>query len=273
MTVFAVNDDLKSLMKEHDIDEVVLADPALSPEQTLTMMLDCEKEMVGCRTVPSLFQMRLAEMEADPIEGVPLYGLKETPLHGLNAVIKRTFDAVVAFVGLLIVLPFLPIIALAIKLDSKGPVLYKQKRVGLDGHRYSLYKFRSMRKEAEDNSGPVWAKENDPRRTRIGAFLRSWNLDELPQLYNVLRGDMSLVGPRPERPFFVKQFKEREPRYMARHKVKSGLTGWAQVHGLRGDSSIAERLKYDLYYIENWSFWLDLKTLFMTVRAWRRGAY
>lgn len=265
--------ELPELLARLKIDDMILADPTLTPEEALGLMLDCEKEIVVCRTVPNLFQMRLAEVPTQPIDGVPLYGLKETPLHGFNAVVKRAFDFVVALVGLIVTLPGLLLIAAAIRRDSPGSILFKQKRVGLDGRRYNLYKFRSMVEDAEGETGPVWATENDPRRTRVGRFLRRWNLDELPQLINVLRGDMSLVGPRPERPFFVKQFKEQLPRYMARHKVKSGLTGWAQVHGLRGDSSIRERLAYDLYYIENWSFWLDVKILIMTIRAWRRGAH
>jgi len=264
---------LLDLLGPLKIDDVILAEPDLSSEEVLDLMLACEREIVSCRTVPNLYQMRLAEVEPEPIEGVPLYGLRETPLQGLNAVLKRLFDIFVASFGLLVTLPFYPLIAAAIKLDSPGPVFYKQRRVGLDGRRFNLYKFRSMVADAEENTGPVWATSDDPRRTRVGRFLREWNLDELPQLFNVLRGDMSLVGPRPERPFFVEQFKDKLPRYMARHKVKSGLTGWAQVHGLRGQSSISERLEYDLYYIENWSFWLDLKILAMTFRAWRHGAH
>jgi exopolysaccharide biosynthesis polyprenyl glycosylphosphotransferase len=264
---------LFDLLQPHKIDDVIVAEPSLTAEALLGLMLDCEKQMVVCLTVPTFFQMRLSMAQSDPIDGVPLYGLKETPLHGLNAVIKRAFDFSMAALGLLVTLPFYPLIVLAIRFDSPGPIFYKQKRTGIDGTRFNLYKFRSMTADAENETGPVWATADDPRRTRVGRFLRRWNFDELPQLINVLRGDMSLVGPRPERPFFVKQFKEELPRYMARHKVKTGLTGWAQVHGLRGDSSIGDRLDYDLYYIENWSFWLDLKILAMTVRAWRRGAH
>lgn len=271
--VLGETDQLLDLLAPHKVDDVILAEPSLSPEDILGLMLDCEKQMVGCRTVPNLFQTRLTEVQSDPIEGVPLYGLKETTLHGLNAVLKRLFDVVVSLLGMAVTLPFYPIIALAIRLDSAGPIFYKQKRTGLDGTRFSFYKFRSMVADAEGETGPVWATVNDPRCTRVGRFLRQWNLDELPQLFNVLRGNMSLVGPRPERPFFVEQLKEQLPRYMARHKVKSGVTGWAQVHGLRGQSSITDRLAYDLYYIENWSFWLDLKVLAMTFRAWRRGAH
>jgi len=270
--VLGENAQLLELLMPHKIDDVILAEPTLLPEDLLGLMLDCEKQMVGCRTVPNLIQTSLTEVQSELFEGVPLYGLKETPLQGVNAVLKRVFDFVVALAGLIVTMIFYPVIALAIKIDSRGPVLYKQKRTGLDGTRFNLYKFRSMIPGAEDQTGPVWATADDPRRTRVGRFLRRWNLDELPQLINVLRGDMSLVGPRPERPFFVKQFKEQLPRYMARHKVRSGLTGWAQVHGFRGQSSVEDRLSYDLYYIENWSFWLDLKILAMTLRAWRKGA-
>ncbi len=263
---------LLDLLAPLGVDDVILADPQLAPDRILELMLDCEKRMVNCRTVPNLFQTSLAEVQSELFEGVPLYGLKETPLQGLNAAMKRTFDIVVSAASLILTAPLYPFIALAIKLDSPGPVLYKQRRTSLDGTTFNLYKFRSMIANAEEETGPVWATEDDPRKTRVGRWLRRWNLDELPQLINVLRGDMSLVGPRPERPFFVKQFREQLPRYMARHKVRTGLTGWAQVHGLRGRSSIEDRLAYDLYYIENWSFWLDLKILAMTLRAWRRGA-
>jgi len=157
------------------------------------------------------------------------------------------------------------VLAIAVKCDSKGPVFYRQQRIGEDGKRFRLVKFRTMQTGAETATGPVWAKENDERRTKLGIILRRNNLDELPQFWNVFVGDMSLVGPRPERPFFVSQFKEDVPRYMARHAIRSGITGWAQVNGLRGNTSIEERTKYDLYYIENWSLWLDFKILCRTV--------
>jgi lipopolysaccharide/colanic/teichoic acid biosynthesis glycosyltransferase len=155
-----------------------------------------------------------------------------------------------------------------IKLDSEGPVFFKQERLGRDGRRFFQYKFRSMIQDAERQTGPVFAKEEDPRRTKVGAFLRKSNLDELPQLLNVLKGEMSLVGPRPEREFFVDKFKEGIPRYFLRHKVKSGITGWAQVNGLRGNTSIEERTKYDLFYVENWSLAFDIKILFLTLKDW-----
>ncbi|HNW39899.1 MAG TPA: exopolysaccharide biosynthesis polyprenyl glycosylphosphotransferase, partial [Candidatus Omnitrophota bacterium] len=173
--------------------------------------------------------------------------------------------------GLIILSPFLGLIALGIKLTSKGPVFYSQERVGMDGKKFTLYKFRSMVDGAELNSGAVFAKRDDPRITVLGKLLRRISLDELPQLFNVLRGDLSLVGPRPERPEFVVEFYKSIPRYMLRHKIRMGMTGWAQVNGLRGDSCIQTRVKYDLYYIEHWSFWFDLKILFLTFFSLFRG--
>ena len=179
---------------------------------------------------------------------------------------KRLFDLLFAGLGLLALAPSLALIALAIKLDSPGPVFLIQERMGLDGKRFNVIKFRSMRQDAESN-GPGWSVKGDTRVTRVGRFIRRTNIDELPQLINVLFGEMSLVGPRPERPVYVEEFRQRIPRYMERHREKAGLTGWAQINGLRGDSSIEDRTKYDLWYIENWSAWLDIKIIFMTL--WR----
>ncbi len=167
------------------------------------------------------------------------------------------------------------IIAILVKLSSRGRVFYKQERMGMDGRRFRIYKFRSMVADAEKDTGPIWTAPNDPRRTRIGSFLRKHSLDELPQFFNVLRGDMSLVGPRPERPVFVEEFKQRIPQYMLRHKVRSGITGWAQVHGWRGNTSVEKRIEYDLYYIENWSLVLDIRILYLTIRRGlrHRNAY
>ncbi len=168
-------------------------------------------------------------------------------------------------IAIIILSPLFLVISVLVKMNSTGPVLYMQKRIGEDGRQFAILKFRTMKDKAEKGMGAVWAKKDDPRRTKIGIFLRKHNLDELPQLVNVLKGEMSLVGPRPERPHFVGKFKEHVPRYMARHKTKSGMTGWAQVSGLRGDTSIEERTKYDIYYIENWSLLLDIKILFISV--------
>lgn len=249
------------------VGEVIVAQPDLPPHEILEFMLECEKEFVTARIVPNLLEASLMEMSVEQIDGIPLFGLKESPLQGWNIVVKRTLDVLVSAGVFVIFLPLFFLIALAIKLTSPGPVLYRQTRIGLDGHQFSMLKFRSMRADAEQQTGPVWTVPEDCRVTPVGRFLRRTNLDELPQFWNVLVGDMSLVGPRPERPHFVDQFQEKVPRYMGRHRVKSGMTGWAQVNGLRGNTSIDERIKYDLYYVENWSIWLDLKILFMTFGA------
>ncbi len=264
--------NVRELVRQHGIEEIIAAQPNLPPEDLLDFILECEKELVRIRVVPGLLEAMLVEMSVEQIDGIPLFGLKESPLHGWNVVLKRAFDIVVSATALVLLSPLMVFIALAVKLSSPGPIFYRQTRVGLDGHRFRIIKFRSMVENAEAQTGPVWASPHDPRVTHVGRFLRRWNLDELPQLWNVLRGDMSLVGPRPERPHFVKLFRESIPRYMARHRVKCGLTGWAQVNGLRGQTPIEERIAYDLYYVENWSFWFDLKILAMTLFA-RKNAY
>ena len=197
-------------------------------------------------------------------------------LHHLGEVAaKRVMDVALSSFGLLILSPLLGLVALLVKLSDGGPVFYVQERMGFNGRRFRMYKFRSMRIDAESATGPVWAKPGDDRRTRLGSFLRASSIDELPQLYNVLRGDMSLVGPRPERPFFINNFRKSVPRYMLRHAAKAGITGWAQVNGWRGDTSLRKRVQYDLYYISNWSLWLDLRILTMTLlkAMWDKNAY
>ena len=200
----------------------------------------------------------------DEFAGLPLINLQATPLVGWNLVIKRLFDMSMAILGLLVGAPLLAIIALVVRFSGRGPVFYAQERVGMDGRTFTMYKFRTMRADAEVDGARMTAP-GDPRRTAIGAFLRTLSLDELPQLWNVLRGDMSLVGPRPERPCFIEDFKREIPRYALRHKIKAGMTGWAQVNGMRGNTSIEKRIELDLYYIENWSILLDLKILLRTV--------
>lgn len=260
-------DQIREVIREHGIDEIIIAQPDLTPREVLNFMLECEKEIVTVRLVPNLLEAMLVEMSVEQIDGIPLFALKESPLQGWNIVMKRIFDVVFSLLLLIALSPVIAAVALLVKLTSPGPVLYKQKRVGLDGRRFTIRKFRSMYIDAEERTGPVWASRHDPRVTPVGRWLRRLNLDELPQLWNVLRGNMSLVGPRPERPHFVKKFREAIPRYMVRHRVKAGITGWAQVNGLRGNTSIDERIKYDIYYIDNWSIWLDLKILLLTVTA------
>ena len=209
------------------------------------------------------------------LAGLPMLQLREDPLEGWNGLAKGAFDIVVSALSMVVLSPLFLLLAFGVLLSGKGPVIYRQVRVSLDGQSFTIYKFRTMKLGAETSSGPVWAKPGDPRTTAFGKFLRRWSLDELPQLWNVLRRDMSLVGPRPERPEFVEQFREQVPRYSERHRVRCGLTGWAQVNGLRGQAPIEERTRYDLMYIENWSLGLDLWILARTVLAvvFGRDAY
>lgn len=268
-----VSDLPELLKKEHQVHEVVLSDPGIQGDAVLKILYECEKEMVAFRWIADIFGLITSKMSISYLGGVSILSFMDSPLSDWeNRILKRSTDILLSFLGLFFLSPALLLIAYLIRRDSPGPVFFKQERVGQDGRNFMLYKFRTMRVDAEAKTGPVWARENDDRRTRLGGSLRSRNLDELPQLWNVLKGEMSLVGPRPERPFFASQFKEDIPRYMARHSIRSGLSGWAQVNGLRGNTSIEERTKYDLYYIENWSLLLDLKILFMTFLA-RRNAY
>jgi len=215
--------------------------------------------------VPDLLQVIALRARLEDLDGVPVININEPSLQGVNALIKRAIDIVLSSIALVVFAAPIALIAALVRLTSKGPAFFRQERMGLDGKPFSIVKFRSMHDEAERETGPVWTQRDDPRVTALGRFLRRSNLDELPQLWNVFRGDMSIVGPRPERPHFVEQFKHRIPQYMLRHKVKSGLTGWAQVNGWRGNTALDKRIEYDLYYIENWSVRLDLKIMWLTV--------
>lgn len=253
-------------------DEVIIADASLPKEKIANMLLCCEDGLVSFKVAADLYGLVTSNLDMEYVASVPLLGMRSLPLDDpWNRMTKRVFDLAVSSVLLVLASPLLALSALAIKLADRGPILYVQERVGQDGRNFRLYKFRTMRPDAETKTGPVWAKKADERRTTIGGVLRCFNIDELPQLWNVLKGDMSLVGPRPERPYFVDRFRDQIPRYMARHKIKSGITGWAQVNGLRGNTSIQERIKYDLYYAENWSFLFDLEILFMTLFAFKNA--
>jgi exopolysaccharide biosynthesis polyprenyl glycosylphosphotransferase len=215
--------------------------------------------------VPDLLQFIALRARLEDLDGLPIINVNDVPLQGLNAWIKRSLDIVLSASAVVVLAIPAVIIAFLVRRTSPGPIFYKQERMGLDGQAFTVYKFRSMYPGAEDATGPVWAREDDPRTTPIGRWLRKLDLDEVPQFWNVLKGDMSIVGPRPERPFFVEQFKHRIPQYMLRHKVKAGITGWAQVNGWRGNTSLEKRIEYDLYYIENWSVTLDLKIMWLTL--------
>ncbi len=217
------------------------------------------------RIVPDLGSFRTLHTDIESFAGMPLVTLVQSPMTGWNQVLKRVLDLAGAILALILFSPLMLLIAFLVKITSPGPILYRQQRMGLDGKTFFTLKFRSMRQDAEKQTGAVWATENDTRRTTLGVYLRRFNLDELPQLFNVLNGDMSLVGPRPERPVLIEEFKSKIPNYMLRHKVKAGITGWAQINGWRGNTSLEKRIEHDLYYIERWSVWLDLKILLLTV--------
>ena len=257
---------LPQVVQEYRIDEVVFAAPNLSHKEVLHLIDNCGKQKINVKVFPDVFQIMSSEVDVTELGGLPLVRVRDISLRGWNLTIKRALDLVISGAALVVISPILMLAALVIKLTSPdGPVLFTQTRVGLDGKPFDLIKFRSMRPDAETKTGPVWAKPDDQRTTTLGRFMRRYSFDELPQLINVLQGEMSLVGPRPERPYFVEQFSQVIPRYAERHKEKAGMTGWAQVNGLRGNTSIEERTKYDIYYVENWSPLFDIKILLRTV--------
>ena len=244
--------------------ELILADPTLNDHELLEIVNRCEGQPVTVRVYPDLFQMLVTEASLDNVRGLQLLGLRTAELEAWQRTVKRVFDVLFSSAVLVVAAPLMLLIALLVKMDSPGPVFYAQERVGQDGKRFHAVKFRSMVHEAEERTGRYWTVPGDTRRTRLGSWLRRLSLDELPQFVNVLVGDMSVVGPRPERPMFVAQFSETVPDYLRRLRVKAGITGWAQVNGLRGDVSIDERTKFDLHYVDNWSLWLDLKIILRT---------
>ncbi len=255
-----------------DIVQVIVVNPAAEAGLLYGMASECERRLLRFNVVPDLFRMLTSSVEVETIDDIPLLGLRRSPLDHLgNRLAKRTEDVLGALVGLLLFAPVVAVLALLVKRESPGPAFYGQTRCGYGGRPFTIWKLRSMRADAEAGTGAVFAAEDDPRRTRIGAYMRSHNLDELPQFWNVLKGEMSLVGPRPERPEFVEQFAGEFEHYMRRHVCRPGITGWAQVHGLRGNTSIAERLHADLWYLENWSLALDLKILLRTIFAVRNA--
>ncbi|MHB8419002.1 MAG: undecaprenyl-phosphate glucose phosphotransferase [Myxococcales bacterium] len=256
--------DLEEVMGERHIDQVVIALPLEEQGALRGLMAVLSESTADVKIVPDLVQYVTLSGGVEEFGGLPLLSLQHGPLGGWNGVMKRLFDVVFSALALLVAAPAMLFCAVGVELSSAGPILYGQERVGLDGRRFRALKFRTMQVDAE-TEGARMAVPGDPRTTRFGAWLRRTSLDELPQLWNILRGEMSLVGPRPERPVFIEEFKKQIPRYQLRHKVKAGLTGWAQVNGLRGQSSIEKRIEYDLYYIENWSLWLDVKILARTV--------
>ncbi len=258
-------DRVKEIIAKLNIDQIFIALPRHMDkrlEKTLEALGD---EMVDIKLAPDILNLIQISGGVEDFDGIPIISLSESPMYGWNRVLKRLFDIVFSLVFIVIASPVMLAISIAIKLESKGPVIFRQERMSLGGVPFNIFKFRSMTVDAESETGAVWAKKHDNRRTKVGEFIRKTSLDEFPQLFNVLKGDMSLVGPRPERPVFVKDFKKSISMYMLRHKMKAGITGWAQVNGWRGNTSIDKRIEFDLYYIENWSLLLDIKILWLTI--------
>lgn len=269
-------EQVSTVMDTMTVDQVIIALPDSKRTELVELINQCQRGNVGVKVYPDILAYMSGDMNMDDLGGMPLITVRDVALRGWKLSLKRAMDIIGAGVGLTLLSPFMLITALWIRAESSGPTFYMQERMGLDGKRFQMIKFRSMRLDAESH-GPGWTVQDDPRVTRIGRFIRRSNWDEIPQLINVLLGEMSLVGPRPERPVYVEKFAENFPRYMERHREKGGMTGWAQVNGLRGDTSIAERTALDLWYVENWSIWLDIKiltrTIWMTFQRNSKNAY
>ncbi len=256
--------DLPDLIDRYQVDEVIIALPDAPHADLVQLVSWCQRGRVTIKIYPDLFAYMAGGMSVDELGGLPLLSVRDVALRGWKLSLKRGLDVIGATFGLIVLSPMMIAIGTLIKLESRGPVFFLQERCGLDGRPFPMVKFRTMRSDAEKN-GPAWTIKGDPRVTRMGQWLRRTNLDELPNFINVLFGDMSLVGPRPEQTHFVQKFRANIPRYMERHREKAGVTGWAQVNGMRGDTSIEDRVKYDIWYVENWSLWLDIKILIRTV--------
>jgi Undecaprenyl-phosphate glucose phosphotransferase len=258
-------EELLSLVRSGSLDGIYVTLPIEQSSRLAEIQAWLGDEPVDLFFVPDLGKLAKLRGNVEEFDGMQFFSLQTSPLYGWNALLKRAMDVLVGGVALVVFLPLMALIALAVKCSSRGPVLYRQERMGLDGERFDMLKFRTMVADAERLTGPVWSPENDSRATPVGRWLRRTSLDELPQLINVLRGEMSLVGPRPERPPLIEEFRKSIPKYMLRHKVKAGMTGWAQVNGWRGNTSLDRRIEYDLDYIENWSLWRDVKILGLTL--------
>jgi Undecaprenyl-phosphate glucose phosphotransferase len=258
--------DLGSILDRGEVNEVFVALDLNNYAKIQEVIRVAHRYVVNIRLIPDLFQLLTLKANIQDLDGFPVISIDDVALRGGKSLLKRVIDIFVSALGLIILSPLLILLAVIVKLTSAGPIFFRQERMGLDGRRFSMIKFRTMVRGAEGQSGPVMSRPDDPRMTKVGRFLRKFSLDELPQIINVLKGEMSLIGPRPERPEFVKEFAGKIPNYMLRHKVKCGITGWAQVHGLRQDTPINKRIEYDFYYMQNWSLGLDLKIIWMTLR-------
>ena len=257
--------NLNIILPENRLDEIAITLGLSEYYRLEEIVALCEKSGVHTKFIPDYHKIIPTKPYTEDILGLPVINIRYVPLNNtFNALVKRAMDIAGSIVGIIVTSPLMLLMCVIIKLTSPGPLIYKQERVGLHNQTFRMYKFRSMEVQPESEEKKAWTVKNDPRVTPIGKFMRHTSIDELPQLFNILKGNMSLVGPRPERPFFVEKFREEIPRYMVKHQVRPGLTGWAQVNGYRGDTSIRKRIEYDLYYIENWSIGLDIKIIFLT---------
>ena len=258
-------EELDRILDEHPVDQVYLALPREDHRYAEEALMSLSARMIDVMIVPDYLEFAILRSNVEDFDGTPIIDLAVKPLWGPKAILKRGFDIIFSLAGLVVLTPLFLAVAFLVKITSPGPVFYRQERIGYDGRRFQIIKFRSMAVDPEGRDDVRWTVQDDPRRTPVGRLIRRLSIDELPQLWNILKGDMSFVGPRPEQSFFVDKFSDEFPRYMWRHRVKAGLTGWAQVNGLRGDTSIEERTEYDLFYVRNWSFWLDIKIMAMTI--------
>ena len=257
--------DLPALVVKYQVSHVFICLPMSRYDEARRVFGTLSQTLVDVRLIADVPALAGVTFTTTHFDGMPMIGLRESPHFGLNIVVKRAMDIALSIIALILLSPLMALVALLIKITSPGPIFYSQERCGLNGQSFRMLKFRSMRADAEQKSGAVWAIKNDDRKTKLGSFLRKTSLDELPQLLNVLLGDMSMVGPRPERPVFINKFVKTIPSYHARHAVKAGITGWAQVNGWRGNTSLRKRIQFDLYYITHWTPWLDLRILWMTL--------
>ena len=261
-----------AIVQRHRLDTLFISSPTVPNETILHILHACESVPVQINVFPELSEFIRGGTAITFFEDIPVLQLRETPMQGVSGIVKRLIDIVFSLCALIVLSPLMLTIAMIIRLTSPGKAIFRQERVGRAGKPFNIYKFRSMRADAEEKVGHVWAEADDPRQTALGKFLRRWSLDELPQFFNVLKGDMSLVGPRPEMSGLIDTFSESIPHYLARQRVKSGMTGWAQVNGLRGNTSLEERISYDRYYIDNWSLGLDIKIILKTLWAIKKGS-
>ncbi|MBI1911574.1 MAG: undecaprenyl-phosphate glucose phosphotransferase [Deltaproteobacteria bacterium] len=275
INVLDTHENIREVILKRRIDNVFIALSWNEHAKVVEVLKNIGDETVDIKVIPDVYEFMTLRGGVEEFDGLPILNLQNSPLYGWNLILKRAADIILSSIAIIILSPVMLAIAVLVKFASPGPILYRQERMGIDGDTFEILKFRSMRIDAEKETGAVWARENDPRRTRLGTFLRSTSLDELPQFFNVLKGDMSLVGPRPERPVFIKEFRKEIPKYMLRHKMKAGITGWAQVNGWRGNTDLKKRIEHDIYYIENWSLSFDIKILWLTI--WKglinRNAY